>query len=364
MADSLFNTHLQSVLRQQVQNDASGVQSLFRRPSHSIFRGNAPGFLRRGGGWAIPARGRMAPIADGGYSRQDPHVKEQLTKALVEEPEAEADPGPQRAAAQTRVPGKTRRLDMAGMRDARVAKLSRGFRARDAAAVGKEMQTTGKARRETAALDANRTAVADALILETYNRGEMARGAAEVGKEVQARKTAPVEGKASDASVRDLVTAGPIPDPSSKAIPVYLVDTGDGKPPLLFRKKMDLHKFYGERTDYVKLGGITNHSHGKTITLKNGHHVGAVERKYADTLSVNDTVRMLTRTIEELGKSVKKTKKRRQARGGKAKRALEIPMAPTQTPIPKTRAVRPADVVKIAYALGQMSPDRKQRKQP
>jgi hypothetical protein len=27
----------------------------------------------------------MAPIADGGYSRQDPHVKEQLTKALVEE---------------------------------------------------------------------------------------------------------------------------------------------------------------------------------------------------------------------------------------------------------------------------------------
>ena len=199
MADSLFNTHLQSVLRQQVQNDASGVQSLFRRPSHSIFRGNAPGFLRRGGGWAIPARGRMAPIADGGYSRQDPNVKEQLTKALVEEPEAEADPEPQRAAAQTRVPGKTRSLDMAGMRDARVAKLSRGFRARDAAAVGKEMQTTGRARRETAALDANRTAVADALILETYNRGEMARDAAEVGKDVQARKTAPVEGKASDA---------------------------------------------------------------------------------------------------------------------------------------------------------------------
>ena len=344
MADTLFNTHLQSILRQQVQNDASGVQSLFRRPSHSIFRGNAPGFLRRGGGWAIPARGRMAPIADGGYSRQDPNVKEQLTKALVEEPEAEADPEPQRAAAQTRVPGKTRSLDMAGMRDARVANLSPGFRARDAAAVGKEMQTTGKARRETANLDTDR--------------------AAEVGKDVQARKTAPVEGKASDASVRDLVTAGPIPDPSSKAIPVYLVDTGDGKPPLLFRKKKDLHKFYGERADYVKLGGITNHSHGKTITLKNGHHVGAVERKYADTLSVNDTVRMLTRTIEELGKSVKKTKKRREARGGKAKRALEIPMAPTQTPIPKTRAVRPADVVKIAYALGQMSPERPSQKQP
>ena len=363
MADSLFNTHLQSVLRQQVQNDASGVQSLFRRPSHSIFRGNPPGFLRRGGGWAIPARGRMAPIADGGYSRQDPHVKDQLTKSLVEEPEAEADPEPQRAA-QTRVPGKTRRLDMAGMRDARVAKLSGGFRARDAAAVGKEMQTTGKARRETANLDTDRAAMEDARMAATYNREQSARGAAEVGKEVQARKTAPVEGKASDASVRDLVAAGPIPDPSSKAIPVYLVDTGDGKPPLLFRKKKDLHKYYGERTSYVKMGGITNHPHGETITLQNGHHVGAVERKYADTLSVNRTVRMLTRTIEEIAKSVKKTTKRREARSGKAKRALEIPMAPTQTPIPKTRAVRPADVVKIAYALGQMSPDRKQRKKP
>ena len=357
--DSLFNTHLQSVLRQQVQNDASGVQSLFRRPSHSIFRGNAPGFLRRGGGWAIPARGRMAPIADGGYSRQDPHVKEQLTKALVEEPEAEADPEPQRAAAQTRVPGKTRRLDMAGMRDARVAKLSPGFRARDAAAVGKEMQTTGRARRETAALDANRTAVADALILETYNRGEMARGAAEVGKEVQARKTAPVEGKASDASVRDLVTAGPTPDPSSKAIPVYLVDTGDGKPPLLFRKKKDLHKFYGERADYVRLGGITKHSHGKTITLKNGHHVGAVERKYADTLSVNDTVRMLTRTIEELGKSVKKTKRRRK-RGG----ALDIPVAPMRALTPRKGAKQTTDVEGRLLTPLHLSPDRPSRKQP
>jgi hypothetical protein len=352
MADSLFNTHLQSVLRQQVQNDASGVQSLFRRPSHSIFRGNAPGFLRRGGGWAIPARGRMAPIADGGYSRQDPHVKE-LTKSLVEEPEAEADPEPQRAA-QTRVPGKTRSLDMARMRDARVA--------RDAAAVGKEMQTTGKARRETANLDTDRAAMEDARMAATYNREQSARDAAEVGKEVQARKTAPVEGKASDASVRDLVTAGPMPDPSSKAIPVYLVDTGDGKPPLLFRKKKDLHKFYGARTDYAKLGGITKHSHGKTITLKNGHHVGAVERRYADTLSVNDTVRMLTRTIEELGKSVKKTKQRRQARGGKAKRALEIPMAPTQTPIPKTRARSTA--VADDLIPWQLSPDRPSRKQP
>ena len=339
MADSLFNTHLQSVLRQQVQNDASGVQSLFRRPSHSIFRGNAPGFLRRGGGWAIPARGRMAPIADGGYSRQDPNVKEQLTKALVEEPEAEADPEPQRAAAQTRVPGKTRSLDMAGTRDARVANLSPGFRARDAAAVGKEMQTTGKARRETANLDTDR--------------------AAEVGKDVQARKTAPVEGKASDASVRDLVTAGPIPDPSSKAIPVYLVDTGDGKPPLLFRKKKDLHKFYGERADYVKLGGITNHSHGKTITLKNGHHVGAVERKYADTLSVNDTVRMLTRTIEELGKSVKRTKRRRK-RGG----ALDIPVAPMRALTPHKGAKQTTDVEGRLLTPLHLSPDRPTRKQP
>ena len=361
MADSLFNTHLQSVLRQQVQGDASGVQSLFRRPSHSIFRGDAPGFLRRGGGWAIPARGRMAPIADGGYSRQDPHVKEQLTKALVEEPEAEADPEPQRAA-QTRVPGKTRSLGMAGMRDARVAKLSRGFRARDAAAVGKEMQTTGKARRETANLDTDRAAMEDARMAATYNREQSARGAAEVGREVQARKAPPAEGKASDSSVRDLVAAGPKPDP--KSIPVYLVDTGDGKPPLLFHKKKDLHRFYGARTSYAKLGGVTKHAHGKTITLSNGHHVGAVDRKYADTLSVNKTVRMLTRTIEEIAKSVKKTKKRRQARGGKAKRALEIPMAPTQTPVPKKRAARPADVVKIAYALGQMSPDRVQRKQP
>jgi len=300
----------------------------------------------------------MAPIADGGFSRQDPHVKEQLTQALIEEPEAEADPEPQRAA-QTRVPGKTRRLDMAGMRDARVAKLSPGFRARDAAAVGKEMQTTGRARRETAALDAKRTAVADALILETYNRGEMARDAAEVGKEVQARKTAPVEGKASDASVRDLVTAGPIPDPSSKAIPVYLVDTGDGKPPLLFRKKKDLHKFYGERADYVKLGGITKHSHGKTITLKNGHHVGAVEREYADTLSVNDTVRMLTRTIEELGKSVKKTKRRRKRRG-----ALDIPVAPMRALTPRKGAKQTTDVEGRLLTPLHLSPDRPSRKQP
>jgi hypothetical protein len=336
--DSLFNTHLQSVLRQQVQGDASGIESLFRRPSHSIFRGQQPGFLQRGGGWAIPARG-MAPIRDGGYSRENKHVKEQLTKSLVE--------GEQEGRF---APANVAEMDQANADPQRAA----------LAAEVKRVRVPGKTRRITADVDAGRAAQTNARVAATYNRETAAKGAAAVGRQIQ-DTTVPVESKASDASIHDLVNAGPPRDRPS--VPSYLVDTGDGKPPLFFRRKAELHKYYGKRHVYEnQLGGITSHQQGATIQLANGHFVGAVDRKYADMLSVNNRVRLFTRNIEDIAKSVQKTKKRRQARGGKAQRALDIPAAPTQTPTPKTRA-RPTAVADELIPW-QMSPERPSRKHP
>ena len=343
--DSLFNTHLQSVLRQQVQGDASGIESLFRKPSHSIFRGNRPGFLQRSGGWAIPARG-MTPIADGGYSRENKHVKEQLTKTLVE-----GDPEERFA------PANVREMDQANADPQRAALV----------ADVKRVRVPGKTRRITANVDADRAAQTNARVAamynrETamYNRETVAKEAAAVGRQIQDTK-APIESKASDSSIHDLVNAGPPRDRPS--VPSYLVDTGDGEPPLLFRKKGELHKYYGKRHMYEnQLGGITSHQQGVTIKLANGHFVGAVDRKYADMLSVNNRFRLFTRNIEDIAKSVQKTKKRRQARGGKAQRALDIPAAPTQTPTPKTRA-RPTAVADDLTPW-QMSPERPSRKQP
>jgi len=286
----------------------------------------------------------MAPIADGGYSRENKHVKEQLTKTLVE--------GEERFA-----PANVREMDQANADPQRAALV----------ADVKRVRVPGKTRRITANVDAGRAAQTNARVAamynretEMYNREAVAKEAAAVGRKIQDTK-APIESKASDSSIHDLVNAGPASDRPS--VPSYLVDTGDGQPPLLFRKKGELHKYYGKRHMYEnQLGGITSHQQGVTIQLANGHFVGAVDRKYADMLSVNNRVRLFTRNIEDIAKSVKKTKKRRQARGGKAQRALDIPAAPTQTPIPKTRA-RPTAVADDLIPW-QMSPERPSQKQP
>ena len=186
----------------------------------------------------------------------------------------------------------------------------------------KRVRVPKKTRRIAANVDAGRAAQTNARVAAMYNRETAAKGAAAVGRQIQ-DTTVPVESKASDSSIHDLVNAGPASDRPS--VPSYLVDTGDGQPPLLFRKKGELHKYYGKRHVYEnQLGGITSHKQGVTIKLANGHFVGAVDRKYADVLSVNDRVRLFTRNIEDIAKSVQKTKKRRQARGGKAQRALYV----------------------------------------